>query len=161
MDETKRQDALRAHDQSRRYSEATNEAIIKQGEVAIRTVMLINGGAAVSVLAFIGALVREDGLTLKEVTGVSTSLLWFAAGVAMAAWALALSYFTNFCRAGSESSKTCTWERPYIIDNKQSQWWLWWANRFHVGAIVWGVLSLLAFVVGAFVVHNAIIRLAS
>jgi hypothetical protein len=42
--------------------------------VAIRTVMLINGGAAVAVLAFIGALVRDEGVTIKQISGVSGSL---------------------------------------------------------------------------------------
>jgi hypothetical protein len=87
MDDINRQDALRVHDRSRRVSEATDEATIKAGEVAIRTVMLINGGAAVSVLAFIGALVRQDGgLTIKQVAGVSNSLLWFGGGVAAGRW---------------------------------------------------------------------------
>jgi hypothetical protein len=85
MDDTNRQDAIREHDRSREYQKATDEAVIKGGELAIRTVMLINGGAAVAVLAFIGALVREGGVSVKEIAGVSTSLLWFGGGVAAAA----------------------------------------------------------------------------
>jgi hypothetical protein len=73
-DEIRREDALRVHDRSRNYSVATNDAVVKAGEVAIKTVMLINGGAAVSVLAFIGALVRQDGVTVKQVSGVSGNL---------------------------------------------------------------------------------------
>jgi len=162
MDDINRQDALRVHDRSRRVSEATDEATIKAGEVAIRTVMLINGGAAVSVLAFIGALVRQDGgLTIKQVAGVSNSLLWFGGGVAAAAWALALSYFTNFCHVRLETSKIFTFDHPYIIDGANTRWWLHWGWAFHVGAIVWGVLSLVAFVVGMIDVRNAIVRLAS
>jgi hypothetical protein len=161
MDEISRQDALRVHDRSRKFSETTNEAIVKQGEVAIRTVMLINGGAAVSVLAFIGALVREDGLTVKQVAGVSGSLLWFGGGVAAAALALALSYFTNFCYGRSETSKIFTFDHPYICDGENTRWWHCWGYAFHLGAIAWGVLSLAAFVVGMVEVYRAIARLAS
>jgi len=160
-DEIRREDALRAHDSSRRYSEATNEAVVKAGEVAIRTVMLINGGAAVAVLAFIGAVVREHGVTVKQVAGVSSSLLWFGGGVAAAAWALALSYFTNFCYVRSETSKIFTLDHPYIIDGANTRWWLRWAWGFHLGTIVWGVLSLVLFFVGMFDVHGAIVRLAN
>ena len=161
MDDINRQDALRVHDRSRRVSEATDEATIKAGEVAIRTVMLINGGAAISVLAFIGALVRQDGgLTIKQIAGVSNSLLWFGGGVAAAAWALALSYFTNSCCVRAELSKIFTFEHPYIKDGENTRWWLHWGFAFHVGAIVWGVLSLLAFIVGMIGVRNAIMRIA-
>src|SRR5437016_8648142 len=88
-DDITRQDAMRAHDRSHGVSEALNEAAIKAGETAIKTLMLVNGGAAVSVLAFIGGLVGQGRVTSKQMTDVSSSLLWFVAGVALAAVALA------------------------------------------------------------------------
>jgi hypothetical protein len=160
-DEIKREDALRVHDRSHRIREATDEAVIKAGEVAIKTVMLVNGGAAVSVLAFIGALVRQDGVTVKQVAGVSGSLLWFAGGVAVAILALALSYFANFCYVRKEASKTFIFEHPYIIDGANTRWWHNMAYASHLGAIVWCFISWAAFVVGAVVVRDAIIKLAS
>jgi hypothetical protein len=161
MDEISRQDALRVHDRSLKKSQATNEAVVKAGEVAIRTVMLVNGGAAVSVLAFIGALVRQDGVTVREVAGVSGSLLWFAGGVAAAVSALALSYFVNYCHVRSETSKVFTFDHPYISDGANTQRWLYWGCAFHLGAIAWALLSLAAFVVGMIDVHRAILRLGS
>src|SRR5262245_24159473 len=107
-----------------------------------------NGGAAVAVLAFLGALVRQDGVTVKQIAGVSSSLLWFAGGVAMAAWALGLSYFTNYCYGRDEKSKTWTLEPPYINDTDAARWWRRWAYAFHGGALVWAFLALLAFIVG-------------
>jgi hypothetical protein len=74
---------------------------------------------------------------------------------------LALSYFTNSCYVRSETSKIFTFDHPYIIDGANTRWWLHWGWAFHVGAIVWGVLSLVAFVVGMIDVRNAIVRLAS
>jgi hypothetical protein len=123
--------------------------------------MLVNGGAAVSVLAFIGALVRQEGVTIKQVAGVSGSLLWFAGGVIAAVVALTLSYFVNFCYVRSETSKIFTFDPPYIIDGANTRRWLYWAYAFHLGAIAWSVLSLAAFVVGLFDVHRAILGLAS
>jgi hypothetical protein len=157
----RREDALRVHDRSRRISEAFNEAVIKAGEVAIRTVMLINGGAAVSMLAFIGALVRQDGVTVKQVAGVSGSLLWFAGGVAAAVFALAHAYCTNYCYVSAENSKIFTFDHPYIIDGANTRRWLNWGYVFHVGAVVWGMASLIAFLVGMIDVRNAIVRLGS
>src|SRR5262249_269060 len=111
-------------------------------------------------LAFIGALVREGGVTVKQVSGVSGSLLWFAGGGAMAVLALALSYFTNYCHMGFETTKVFTLDHPYIIDDANTWKWRYLGRAFHVGAIVWAVLSLVAFVVGMFDVHHAILRLA-
>ena len=100
------------------------------------------------------------GVTVKQVAGVSGSLLWFAGGVAVAVLALALSYFTNYCYVGAENSKVFTFDHPYIKDGANTRRWFHWGFAFHVGAIVWGVLSLLAFIVGMIEVHNAIMRLA-
>ena len=161
MDDINRQDAIRVHDRSRAYMELTDEAVIKGGEVAVRTAMLINGGAAVAVLAFVGALVREDGVSVKQIAGISSSLLWFGGGVAAAAWALALSYFTNYCHGRLENSKLRTWQHPYIENGDRTPFWERWSFWFHVGAIVWGVLALVAFIVGMIDVRNAILRLAS
>jgi hypothetical protein len=106
MTDDNRQDAVRAHDRAHGVSEALNEATLKAGEVPIRTVMLINGGAAVSVLAFLGGLVGQGRVTVKRMTDVSSSLLWFAGGVALAVAALAFSYFTNFAPTAQSISIT-------------------------------------------------------
>jgi hypothetical protein len=159
MDDTNRQDAIKEHDRSREYQKATDEAVIKGGEVAIRTVMLINGGAAVAVLAFIGALVREGGVSVKQIAGVSTSLLWFGGGVAAAAWALGLAYCTNYCYGREAGSKVFTWQHPYIVDGVTTPSWRLRAWRFHAGAAVWGVLALVAFIFGMIGVWNGIVRL--
>jgi hypothetical protein len=72
MDDNNRQDAIRAHDSSRAYQERMQEAVIKAGKVAIRTALLINGGAAIAVLAFIGAPVREGGVSVNQIANVSS-----------------------------------------------------------------------------------------
>jgi hypothetical protein len=123
--------------------------------------MLINGGAAVAVLAFIGALVRENGVSIKQIASVSSSLLWFGGGVAAAAWALALSYFTNYCYASAEGSRVLTWQHPYMVDGNSTRRWRLWAYAFHVGAIVWSMLALVAFIIGMIDVRNGIVRLGN
>ena len=54
LHEMTRQDAQRAHDQLAQFAQSVNEAAVKGGDAALRAALLINGGAAVSVLAFIG-----------------------------------------------------------------------------------------------------------
>jgi len=158
-DDINRQDAMRAHDRSHGVSEALNEATIKAGEAAIKTLMLVNGGAAVSALAFIGGLVGQGRVTVKQMTDVSSSLLWFAAGVALAALALGFSYFTNLALVNLGRSRVHTWQHPYVIDGPTTNRWWWWSMIFKGLAIAVALLSLVAFVVGTIDVRASIIRL--
>lgn len=158
-DDFNRQDAIRAHDRSHTFATAVNEATIKAGEVATRTLILINGGAAVSVLAFIGGLVAQGRVTVKQMTDVSSSLLWFAAGVALAAGAVGFTYFTHYGHVSLETSKIHTWQHPYVMDGPRSNKWKIWSRICQASAIVLALLSLVAFVGGMIDVRASIIRL--
>ena len=54
------EEAHRAHDVLRAHRRAFNEAAVKSGEVILRTCLLINGGAAIAVLAFMGNVIAKD-----------------------------------------------------------------------------------------------------
>jgi hypothetical protein len=49
----KREDAHRARDNLKQFYNSINEQSIKSAELTLRTCILINGGAAVAVLAFL------------------------------------------------------------------------------------------------------------
>jgi hypothetical protein len=68
-----RQDAHRAHDNHTKFWTDVNEAAIKSSDTALRMAMLINGGAAVSVLAFIGGLVARDRIAMADLRGCRTA----------------------------------------------------------------------------------------
>jgi hypothetical protein len=95
----------------------------------------------------------------RQIAGIASGLLWFGGGVTAAAWALALSYFTNYCFGRAEGSKVLTWQHPYIANGDRTPFWDRWGFWFHVGAIVWSMLALIAFIVGMIVVRNGIVRL--
>ena len=76
--------AERAHDGATDFAAKTNTAAIEAAYLALRTAMLINGGAAISVLAFIGGLASRGGISLQAITQTAGTLIWFAAGVALA-----------------------------------------------------------------------------
>jgi hypothetical protein len=61
------------------------KSIVAAGESSLRTLLLINGGAAVATLAFLGNVLTKDpakGVTLT-VGHFTAGLKWYAAGVAM------------------------------------------------------------------------------
>jgi hypothetical protein len=94
-----RDEARRAHDRADSFFEQVNEAAIKNGESAFRACLLINGGAAVSVLAFIGSLASKDVIGVSQLASVADSLILFALGVVAAVVGMALSYVVNYLTA--------------------------------------------------------------
>jgi hypothetical protein len=89
LQELQREDAIRAHDQAQEFETKTNEATVASGQVAIRTAILINGGAAIAVLGLIGGLVGQGKLRVAQLSSVTRTLMWLAFGAASGIAALA------------------------------------------------------------------------
>jgi len=53
------EEAQRAHDTLDNFSLSINDSTIKSAEAVLRTCLLINGGAAVAILAFMGAVISK------------------------------------------------------------------------------------------------------
>jgi hypothetical protein len=67
------EEAHRAHDAHTNFYLSVNESAIKSGETALRACLLINGGAAVAILAFIGSVIsREPTTSHKVVAQIAT-----------------------------------------------------------------------------------------
>jgi hypothetical protein len=145
--------AERAHDKSDEFVRQINEAAINVGNLALRMGMLINGGAAVALLTFVGNLPAE------QKRAVAATLGWFAGGVAAAVLGLALAYFTNYCIVRKERSKTWNYQPPYVADGPDTNWWHRLNVLCHILAIVVGLGSLVLFVVGMFYVRAALTKL--
>jgi hypothetical protein len=153
------EDARHAHDYINDFHKFSNEAAIKSGDLALRTAVLINGGAAVSVLAFIGGLASQDRIKISQLGEVASSLMWFATGVACAIGAMAFSYFTHYFMAGVASSQIQSFEPPYVKLGPKTSTWRRANTAFHVLAVVFGLASPTIFVVGMLDVRSAITHL--
>ncbi len=70
-------------------------SVIQAGQRAINSAMLINGGAAVALLAFLGRI-WETGQSPAVASGLTLSLLRFLGGVLVAAVAFGTTYLTQF-----------------------------------------------------------------
>ena len=116
-------------------------------------VLLVNGGAAIALLSFMNALPKDQR------QAIASALAWLAWGVAVAALALGLAYFTNRCGAETLHSKKLQYEAPYISDGPYTALWtrLFWA--FHIAAVLSGLGALVLFVVGMLRVKSAFINL--
>src|SRR5262245_49137007 len=78
-------DAERMHALNEAYLKLASEAAVKYVESGIKAIMLINGGASVSLLAFIGGLAAQGKVQVRGLSLLTNSLMWFASGVLSAA----------------------------------------------------------------------------
>jgi hypothetical protein len=151
--------AERAHDDETVFHRYVNEATIKAGENVNRTAILINGGACVAILAFLGSLASQGRVGSSQLGDVAGSLTWFAGGVAVGALAAGAAYATNYSIAVLSSSRAREWDQPFIRDGQRSNRWRWIARSFHILTIALGIGSVAAFGLGIVPVRKSIGRL--
>jgi hypothetical protein len=146
----------REHDRLNTILENSEEATLKAAENSIRIVLLINGGAAVSVLAFAGSLASKDRVTTDQLSAVAEGLLWFAWGVGSSALTSFLSYLTNISYLFANAAKLRQPAFPYVVKTPQSDVRLIIGRIFHGLALLAGLASLVLFVIGMYEVKDAI-----
>jgi hypothetical protein len=156
----RREDAKREHDRIISFAEKTDEATIKSAEGMIRILLLINGGATVSLLTFVGSFASKDPLkTTAKLNAVAGSLVWFALGVVSAAVCAGFAYATHYSHVRTAYTLQRTWEHPYTLDSALSKRWRCVGRIFHIIALLAALGSLILFACGTFDVREAIGRL--
>jgi hypothetical protein len=158
--EMKRQDAQRAFDRWDSQFDILNDAAVKIADSALRAAMLINGGAAVSVLAFIGGIAAKDLITVSQLSQVASSLVLFAFGVAAAVVGMGLSYMTHFFGAGRIGSFKRQFEFPYLVEGPTTKRYVRTLAVTHSLAFVSGIASIGFFIAGIYAIRDAIGHLA-
>jgi hypothetical protein len=154
--EMAREDAHRAHDQLNDFFKQQNESAIKSSETTLRACLLINGGAAVSVLAFIGGLVSKELIGVAQLKPVADSLVLFACGVVAAVCGMGLSYLVHYLTLAQQYSQTTLWESPWQNPGKHTKLFSILRNLLHALAALAAVASVVFFLFGIFAVRDAV-----
>lgn len=150
--------AERYHDRETQYAEWANKAAIDNANLTLRTLMVINGGAAIAVLAFVGTLVGGNtGEFVDDLERATAPLTWFAWGVALTTLGMGFAYITNYCITSSITFRQHNWQHPYVEETERSNRWAKWGIGFQIAAIVLAVKSLGCFLVGMYAVRTAIV----
>jgi hypothetical protein len=160
LHEMSREDHSRVHARYDGIVDQLNEAAIKTADGALRAGLLINGGAAVSVLAFIGSLATKELITVGQLASVADSLLIFAIGVATAVAGMGLSYLTHFFGAGRVHSFTRLAVPPYVTTGPKTKRYTIMTAIVHILAFVAGFACIGLFILGMFSVRYAIVHLS-
>ncbi len=116
-----------------------------QGQAAMKAALLINGGASVAMLAFIGAAITNsvDSVLLSK---LCCSMAVFATGVLSAALASGAAYLAGFLNACCVDSSR---DKADSSDEKTFSWWKVWWHVLNGLAIALVVFSYLAFFYGS------------
>jgi hypothetical protein len=122
--------AEREHDLNNDIGKRLIDASLRDAQEAIKIAFLVNGGAAVAILAFIGDLSSRNGITFAELKPITNVLYWFSGGIVLLGITAALAYLSNGLLSASYFDKDKNWTHPYIADNIISKRKNVWANRF-------------------------------
>jgi hypothetical protein len=153
--ELNRELALRAHEENRQRQTDARKAAIDSANVAIRALLLVNGGAVVALLAFIGAMEAGESAAIS-LDSLVEPVWFFAIGTGLSAVVSALAYLVNMFDSDIISSVKLTWQHPYV-EKKPVAWWLF-RSRTVVFCIAFllAVGSLVSFFLGIWSVTSAI-----
>lgn len=136
-------ETLKAQNQINIETMKLNEAIrlesfrstISSGMNAAKSCMLINGGASVALLAFIGNIWNKASLDIAAML-VSKGLLFFCSGVALAALCTGFTYLAQSAFTSSELGTKSKWAK--------------WGGFCNFIAIFSALLSLVVFGFGSY-----------
>jgi hypothetical protein len=150
------EEAHRAHDALTNFYGSVNESTIKSGDAVLRACLLINGGAAVAILAFMGTVIsREPTTSSKVIAQIAPNLNWFVGGVVAAVVAMGLTYVVHFLTYLRATSQKKVWEHPYIAPGEHTATWGWLKTVLHWVTILLAFLSVGFFVFGLLAMERA------
>ncbi|MFM0385890.1 hypothetical protein [Paraburkholderia dipogonis] len=120
------------------------KSAVEAGQTALRSAIVINGGAAATVLAFAGNAITKGPILpgMPLLTHIGTALLWFMFGLGGAGIATGFRYLSQFAYNVSHGG-AARWGRAGAVSN--------------VVSICLGVGSFFAFFVGGVAAYHAIV----
>lgn len=118
--------AARALDRADERFENQIQAATESANIALKALLLLNGGACLALLAFLANVVKDAGHSAsaeKLVVALLAALSLFAYGAACAVGASAFGYVANRAYAESGGARTQHASHPYLRKTTKSKAW--------------------------------------
>ena len=109
--------------------------------------------------AFLGGVASKEQIDFTKVGVVAGNIKWFAVGVALAVFGMALAYLTHYAMAGIAASQIKIWDHPYVSDGPKTKRWRRLNRTFHICAILVAIGSLALFLYGMIATSDAVTHL--
>ena len=152
-------EAQRAHDSEKEFWLRTNDATINAGNLALRALLIINGGAAIALLAFIGnfaPVLPGEYAGLPKIHPSITPMMWFALGVFASVMAMVFAYCTNYLYITAADERIHNFKHPYVHDTDKSKMWGSIGMMTHITTVALTILSIILFIFGIYEVNEMI-----
>ncbi|MDE1967506.1 MAG: hypothetical protein KGI92_01250 [Alphaproteobacteria bacterium] len=120
-------------------------AVIDFANSAIKLLVLVNGGAVIAILTFLGNLVAKQDSDTAVVGASGFAITYFVVGLAAAVTAAAAAYLSQVCFTELSTEK-----------RKKG-----WGNLFRAIGLATALVSLICFSVGAWVASDALTHLSA
>ncbi|WJY20680.1 hypothetical protein QTA57_12680 [Fontisubflavum oceani] len=147
--------ALREHERNHQLATEFRKAALDSAAIAIRSLILVNGGAVVALLAFVGAIESQQSTEIQS-SNMADPILSFAIGVGLSVVTAVLAYVVNLLDGDITYEVNLTWKHPYIEEKPGAKRLRGSRGIAHILAIISGVLALIAFFCGVFSVTAAL-----
>ncbi|HHL8239473.1 TPA: hypothetical protein ACQ84Q_002498 [Klebsiella pneumoniae] len=118
------------------------KAAISIGANACRTFLIMNGGAAIALLAFLGNIWNKNS-SAEAASAIASALYLFCGGVVLAGLCSGLSYFSQCCFASS------------YLGTKR--FYLWLGHTINAVACMCGAGSIFIFAYGSYCAYQSMI----
>ncbi len=134
-------------EQDYEYFKRMDEQTIASSNAVLRSLILVNGGAAVAVLAFVGSLAGNEKIEASEgLAALTYPLVWFGWGVAIAVASMILAYFTHYFTAAYAQAEPPAHKLPERL-----------RAVFHFFGILTALGSLIFFLIGMYEVRGSVL----
>lgn len=142
--------AKAAHEYRYKSAHAVQAPVFVFAVEALKSSILINGGTAGALLAFVG----QKGIAAQP--GLGQAFYWFAGGLLAGAFATVFSYGSQYFYSCSMFSYINTWKHPYVEDTKWCKRHAVIATVLHSLAVIAVLLSFAAAVRGFWIAGNTL-----
>lgn len=129
------------------------KSVVEAGLNALKSAIIINGGAAVALLAFIGGIIKTTSENQASISCIGQALLIFTIGVGLAGTATGLRYMTQWCYhdAMDKMYKNKTSEIKKFLSGKIG-------NYLNIFTVLIVIASFIAFFFGGWKSYTALTK---
>jgi hypothetical protein len=159
LDDREREYARSRHDRQDELVREFRTAAIEVSNIAIRALLLLNGGAAIALVSFVAAMVSRPEMFGEG--ALLLPLIAFAGGAGLAVLTSGIAYLTHSLDREAEGSYRYFWSQPYLEPTEEQDKWFRWARRLNWTGTVAAFTSLGTFFAGVGLLACAVVALAS
>lgn len=149
--------AEKAHRDNLRNFETSNADANSYAQATLKALLLLNGGAAISMLGFTASISANDSGNQIDLQKVVDVLQYYSFGAACSVLATGLAYVVMYLQAVHAHSYAWVWEHPYLKPSKHSNKILWGANTVQAIAVFIAILSLVFFMIATWKTGNIVL----